>query len=676
MSDSNKKMIGALAGVGVALAGWAGASIYGGSAAEKEIRAIAARPSSETGVRISKLQHDGGLFSSTGSFQLEIVNQCASAIEGAAPTLELQYTLSHLILPSSATRVEWSAKPSGELATELATVFGPGLALQGKGDVSFGGNFSSVMSLPELAIDKEGNKLTISPSSGRLMIGKAALGITWNIDKLVARGHGQALELAQMALNVDLSNRYLGTGSTSFGIEKIATGYGSAEGFRHATNVTENGDRLDAQITESLRSATFSGVNAKDLSLEFAVKNLDKQSVETIGRLFGDTCGLQNITEEEGTRFRKALRTLIAQGFSVGIPKLVGTVGTGSIEGKLMLEARKGDAGGQISLAKMLRSSGELIVKGEAITAEQKQMALAMGAAEEIPGALKASFEYSDGMLRANGRVFDGGQVQKSLRSADLALNTFINATQMAKAAPPAVPAGVPAEPETPAPVAVAPLEAPTAAPTPVVAAAPAAPVPVAAPAADCTTPRQCLPLALKAAANEDVDTVRSLATRIEGFGKPDLGNRAVSRKLNSEGLEALKADQPAAAADLFRKGLAENPRDVELAGNLGFALVKAGKAAEAVEVLTAALQLDPRRSSTWTPLAEALALAGNKDESLAALWIAFQWSGNRDKSLAFYADRAEKEQATRPALAEMYKTVLGWVSEGRRPKLGTLASL
>jgi predicted Zn-dependent protease len=57
---------------------------------------------------------------------------------------------------------------------------------------------------------------------------------------------------------------------------------------------------------------------------------------------------------------------------------------------------------------------------------------------------------------------------------------------------------------------------------------------------------------------------------------------------------------------------------------------VKAGKAEEAVGVLTAALALDPRRSSTWTPLAEALALAGRKDESQAALWVAYQWSGNR----------------------------------------------
>jgi hypothetical protein len=49
---------------------------------------------------------------------------------------------------------------------------------------------------------------------------------------------------------------------------------------------------------------------------------------------------------------------------------------------------------------------------------------------------------------------------------------------------------------------------------------------------------------------------------------------------------------------------------------------------------------------------------------------VAYQWSGNREKSLAFYTDRAEKERATRPALADMYGTVLAWVAEGRKPRL------
>jgi predicted Zn-dependent protease len=131
------------------------------------------------------------------------------------------------------------------------------------------------------------------------------------------------------------------------------------------------------------------------------------------------------------------------------------------------------------------------------------------------------------------------------------------------------------------------------------------------------------------------------------------MGNKAVARKLNAAALEALKQDDVAGAIAQLRQARQENPQDVEIAANLGFALVKADDPAAAQVVLKEALLLNPRRTSTWTPLAEALALSGQMDQAKAAIWVAFQWSSNRDKSLAFYLDRSTKE--TRPALAQLY---------------------
>lgn len=118
----------------------------------------------------------------------------------------------------------------------------------------------------------------------------------------------------------------------------------------------------------------------KDLSLEVAIRDVDKQSVETPSRLAGDTCGFQNMTVDEDQSFRKALRTLLVQGFSVGVPKLAGTIGNGSLEGRLTLEACKAASPkGPIALASMFRSTGELIVRGQALAADKKQHALALG---------------------------------------------------------------------------------------------------------------------------------------------------------------------------------------------------------------------------------------------------------------------------------------------------------
>lgn len=652
MAVSNRRVVAASVGVGALIVVWLGAGMYGSGRAEAALKAFAERPSSETGLRIQNLRHQAGPLSSFGTFEVQVADQCGVAA-GASSGIEVSYALSHLILPTSPMRIEWSARPLGELAQDLAAVLGPNVKLQGAGKASFGGELSSSMSLPELAVSENGWSFNVAPSRGTLAVGATALAMNWTVDKVVARGRGEALELVKLGVVMDLKNRYLGTGTTALTVDRVSTSHGMAEGFRHATEVVQNGDRLDLKLSETLRVGQFGGKAMKDLVFEMAVKNMDAKSVETIGRLVSDSCGMQNLTSEEGSRLRQAVRTLLIKGFAFGIPRIAGTVGGGSVDGSLSLEAREAaSATAPIALASMFRSSGELLLKGDAVSAEQKQMLISIGAAQEVPGGLKASFEYGEGVLRTNGHIFDGSQMHAALSHADGAVNAFLDGPRLAAA---------------PAPVAAPEAEEiiePVAAPAVAAAATPAMPT------AECAAPRPCLALSLKAAAREDIDGVRAIATRFDTLGKPDLGNRAVSRKLNSEGLEALKRDDPVAAAGFFRRGLVENPRDVELAGNLGFALIKAGKPQEAVEVLNAALLLDPRRTSTWTPLAEALALAGHKEEAQAALWISFQWSPNRDKSLAFYADRSSKEQGLQPALAELYGTVLGWVAEGRRPAM------
>jgi Flp pilus assembly protein TadD len=154
----------------------------------------------------------------------------------------------------------------------------------------------------------------------------------------------------------------------------------------------------------------------------------------------------------------------------------------------------------------------------------------------------------------------------------------------------------------------------------------------------------------------------------MDSLPKPDLGNKAQSRELNDQALAQLKLGDANAAVSLLQAALKENPRDVEVAGNLGYALVKAQRAKEAVSVLSDALVLDPRRTSTWGPLAEALSLSGRQTDAAAALWTAWQWSGNRDKAQAYYLDRADKEAATRPGLAELYRGVQTWATQGQRP--------
>ena len=345
---------------------------------------------------------------------------------------------------------------------------------------------------------------------------------------------------------------------------------------------------------------------------------------------------------------------LLARGLSLGIPKLTAKSADGSISGEFTLELAEAKDG-KPSLAAQLKSNGRIEVTGTLVPARERDMAVNLGFAVAKGTGLTAAFDYANGLLKVNDRTHDAGAVLAGLRAADEQVQTLVAGWSQ----PQPVMAQAPKAPETEAAPAEAP--APSAAPEAAPALAPAQ-APAAAPAptsaVDCAAVAACVQQTLAAARKADIDTVRKLAGTIDVMAKPDQGNRPVSRQLNTAGIDALKRDDFAAAVAKLRQALGENPRDVEIAGNLGFALVKAGQVAEAADVLQTALVLDPRRTSTWTPLAEAYALAGRMEDAKAAMWVSLQWSANRDKSLAYYQDRVARE--TRGPLQALYTHMVG----------------
>jgi hypothetical protein len=190
---------------------------------------------------------------------------------------------------------------------------------------------------------------------------------------------------------------------------------------------------------------------------------------------------------------------------------------------------------------------------------------------------------------------------------------------------------------------------------------------PVAVLSPVCGNIDDCLLTTLRAAPDEDVETVRRVAVRIDELEKPVQGNRPLSRKINAEALSAFNREDYQSAVELFESAYQENPRDVEITANYGFALVRARRLNDAVKILTQALLLDPRRTSTWTPIAEAYALMGRPVEALSAMWVGFQWSNDREKSINYYAARIDKEQGQNPEIYDLYVYMLAW-ARGNKP--------
>lgn len=654
--------------LGLAMAAWLGGSLLAANRVQTVLQGMQDSASKGDGsLRITKLTHERGLLSSKGQADLALEPGCsANSATNDVATLRVDYTMSHLILPTSLTRIDWQVTPLSETADDFKALFGTVSPLAGNGSVAIDGSIRTDMALPQMSSQRSGSSLQVAPSKGYLAVNGAALAFGWKIDRIVARGGGQAVEARDIAIDLDLKNRYLGTGTARMGIENLSLSYGTLEGLALRSEANEKGDRLDVTVTPSIRRLKGNGVELSELAMEVGLKGLDTRSVETLSKMFEASCGFQNLTYDEGQKAQAAALKLMSRGLSVGIPKFGGKGPDGGISGDLMLELAEAKDG-RPSLAAQLKSRGRLEVTGNLLTPEQSETVLAMGIAVTKNKGLAASFDYAEGLLKINERTHDAGSLLETLREADEKMSQVIvgwsptkSVKQVASKSSTVEPVTAPAEPARTVQVESAPAAAPVA---PVAAAAPVMPTAERSSAPnDCTTVVICVQQTLAAARDADIDQVRKIATTLDSMPKPNLGNRPIARQLNQSGIEALKRDDLPVALDKLRQALAENPRDVEVAGNLGFAMVKSGQAAEAVEVLQAAVVIDPRRTSTWTPLAEAYALAGRREDARAALWVSFQWSGNREKSLSFYQDRMARE--TRPQLQALYAHMVGVAQE------------
>lgn len=175
--------------------------------------------------------------------------------------------------------------------------------------------------------------------------------------------------------------------------------------------------------------------------------------------------------------------------------------------------------------------------------------------------------------------------------------------------------------------------------------------------ASQCSKLDDCISIMLKGGAARQTPVMQLGAARIADMPKPEKGNRNAARELNAKALDAIKAKDYATASTLLQQANQADPRDVEVLSNWEFALVKLGKGAEAERVALATLLIDPKRTSAWAPLGEAYDLQGKKELAVSALLVAYEFSGNREKTLSVYTSKADTEE--RPTMKVVFKSTV-----------------
>ena len=155
---------------------------------------------------------------------------------------------------------------------------------------------------------------------------------------------------------------------------------------------------------------------------------------------------------------------------------------------------------------------------------------------------------------------------------------------------------------------------------------------------------------------------ISEIKGKIESLPKPATGDRKTSRKLNEQGLTALKTEDFAQAISALKSATSADPADVEVLNNYVYALIKAGRLQDAESEAGRLLTMSPGRSSAWANLAEVYALKNRKEEAVAALILAFQFSSNKDRTINFLnersADSTSPLQSTAKKAIEIIQTL------------------
>jgi Flp pilus assembly protein TadD len=106
------------------------------------------------------------------------------------------------------------------------------------------------------------------------------------------------------------------------------------------------------------------------------------------------------------------------------------------------------------------------------------------------------------------------------------------------------------------------------------------------------------------------------------------------------------------------------DPGDAEIAENLGYALLKAGRTADGKPAILRALTLGPERASAWGTLGLIFAKEGRHADAVACVVTAYRYARNRKRTLDVYMRLAATDED--PRVRSLFSDVVPRISATR----------
>lgn len=162
-----------------------------------------------------------------------------------------------------------------------------------------------------------------------------------------------------------------------------------------------------------------------------------------------------------------------------------------------------------------------------------------------------------------------------------------------------------------------------------------------------CESKESCILAMLKAANPRNPGAQQTAINKLLSIEKNPNSERKLARSLNDQGLTSLSKGDIVAAAKAFYDAAQLSPSDAEIHSNLGLSYIKLKKPKDAISALYTALSIDPRRSSAWNPLADALEMSGEQALSINSRLLAYEYSGNKQRTIDYFTSQSTAEDAT-----------------------------
>jgi hypothetical protein len=442
---------------------WGGATVYAHRVVAAELATAFGAAGDRRPVQFRNATHRVGWLSSTGSVDVVWHSACAApGQDGDIPLGILDYDVDHVIMPTALQRFHWRLQPGPRLADAIIALFQQLVPLDGDGTVGWGGAVRTAVRLPAVEYADGTNLLKVSPSIVRLSLARSSTAAAWQADDLVARLGGTAIHLENVAASSDVPDGQPALGGYAISVDRLSAPSGVVEGATLAVRAERSGDAIAWTFGPSARRAQLGGQEIRAMALELYAKDLQAAPIERLIALATDRCGSTPLSADEQQVVADAAWALVAHGFSVGLSKLAGQIDDGSLESDLHVDVAASPAGEvrRVRLERLVRSAGQLSIKGGAALTQNLGPMMALGVVERTADGASARYEYADGVLRVNGRPFDAAFVDRLLVSANETLNGVF--VVRASTAPPVAPAPIPA-PDA----AVAPTPGPAESPLP-----------------------------------------------------------------------------------------------------------------------------------------------------------------------------------------------------------------